>query len=148
MTAPARRRRGAASARIADNVRDVRKSRGMSTYDVSRALAGLGWPIAQSGIARVESGDRAVTVDDLLALAAALGCSPNRLLLPEVGDAATETLIGGITAAPDEMWGWARGEHPLAIANGQAVAMRRGVAAAVFATENRQDLLPADLTAS
>lgn len=67
---------------VAANVRRLREARGLSTYDLSRALAEAGRPIAPSAIAKVERAERRVDVGDLMALAVVLGVSPVTLLLP------------------------------------------------------------------
>ncbi len=80
--AAARETAGAASARVAENVRAWRVKRGMSTYDVARELGKIGWPIAPTGVLRIEQCERRVDVDDLLALAVVLGVNVNMLLWP------------------------------------------------------------------
>ncbi len=75
---------GAVAVRVAANLRALRKSRGMSTYDVAARLADIGWSIQQTGVARIETGQRRVDVDDLVALAAV------RQHQPEPADAAAD----------------------------------------------------------
>ena len=120
--ASVRRAAGAPSSRIAGNLRRMRKRRGLSTYDLAARLKEIGWPVQQSGITRVERGERRVDVDDLVALSVALNCSPNRLLMPEeleisrsgqVGYGAI--LIGDVLVDTRDMWAWACGEKPLVI---------------------------------
>ncbi|WP_208766958.1 helix-turn-helix domain-containing protein [Kitasatospora cineracea] len=62
----------------------------------------------------IERGDRRVDVDDLVALALALGVSPNRLLLPDVASGAIVDLAPNYVAQPDQAWAWATGDAPLA----------------------------------
>ena len=62
------------------NIRRIRELQKMSLQDVSDRLTRLGRPIARSGLSKIESGDRRVDVDDLVAIAAALSVTPNRLL--------------------------------------------------------------------
>lgn len=52
----------------------------MSTYMLSDKLSEIGWHIGANAITRLEVGDRNISVDDLVALAAALGCKPETLL--------------------------------------------------------------------
>lgn len=101
--------------RVAQNLRAIRKSRGMSTYDVARCLREIGWPIQQTGVARIETGERRVDVDDLLALAAVLGCSPARLLMPPVTapDGPPVSLVGTLDASAVDAWAWACGDRSL-----------------------------------
>jgi hypothetical protein len=110
---------GPSSERVAHNVRRIRLSRnGMTTAALSRLLAAAGQQIADTGITRIEKGDRRVDVDDLVALAVALRCSPARLLLPEahapmVDLTATHDITPTTVANMEQMWAWATGERPL-----------------------------------
>src|SRR3954454_23683106 len=55
----------------------------MSLTQLSEAMTDIaGRPILASGLGKIESGERRVDVDDLVALAVALDVSPVRLLLP------------------------------------------------------------------
>lgn len=58
----------------------MRKARGMSTYTLADKLTEIGWPIQQASLARIETGLRRINVDDLVALAEALGVTPDDLL--------------------------------------------------------------------
>lgn len=100
---------------VAANVRRFRdnaKPR-MSTQDLAKRMTDLGRPIAATGITRIESGQRRVDADDLVALAVALGVTPTLLLLPpDVSDddvAVTPTRTAPWLAA----WRWATGDQPL-----------------------------------
>lgn len=89
----------------------------MSTAALSSRLAELGQPIQDTGITKIEKGDRRVDVDDLIALALALDVTPNALLLPEVDLPAMATDFPltpqGATGRPRQLWAWATGEEPL-----------------------------------
>ena len=62
---------------------NVRMFRGDTSYaELSRRLTNLGRPIPPLGLRHLEAGGRRVDVDDLVALAEALGASPMTLLLP------------------------------------------------------------------
>jgi hypothetical protein len=83
---------------------------------------GISWtaghPIADAGITKTEKGDRRVDADDLVALALALGVTPNTLLMPEVGYLATSDshlLTQAVSGTAEELWQWAQGERPLRI---------------------------------
>ena len=52
----------------------------MTQAELDAALATVGRPIIQSGISKIENGSRRVDVDDLVALALALGTTPHALL--------------------------------------------------------------------
>jgi len=67
---------------VAQNVKRIRQQRGMTTYALSDALVHAGRPITASGIVRLEKQQRQVTVDDLAALASALGVTPAQILDP------------------------------------------------------------------
>lgn len=60
---------GVASQRVARNVRLLRHHRDLSYAELSRRLADAGHPILDTGLMKLEKGDRRVDVDDLAALA-------------------------------------------------------------------------------
>jgi len=103
---------------VAANVRRIRERRGLSTYDVSKALSRAGRPIAASAIAKVERAERRVDVGDLTALAAVLHVNPSALLLPP-SDAPTDTthVTGAGAVGADTAWDWADGKRPLVISD-------------------------------
>jgi transcriptional regulator with XRE-family HTH domain len=115
------RRRGPAATQVEatgqhvrDNVTRLRKARGLTTYQLAQRLAEIGRPIPQSGISRIESGARRVDVDDLAALAIALGVSPSALLLPLDDDPSHAVEVTGAGSVPaDVAWDWADGTRPL-----------------------------------
>lgn len=102
--------------RTAANIRRIRQERGLSYAELSRRLAATGHPILDTGLLKIEKGERRVDVDDLVALAVALETTPNRLLLPG-SDAelapATHHLTPDVTSTPPLMWTWATGQVPL-----------------------------------
>lgn len=107
----------------------------MSTYELSKRLKAIGWPIAQSGLVRIENGKRKVDADDLLALALVLSTSPNALALPAetAADDSTEMIVTPQTRVRlADMWAWANGERPLTL-DGQEPPS--GSAAARFVIE-------------
>jgi transcriptional regulator with XRE-family HTH domain len=65
---------------VAARVRRIRERNRLNLQDLSDRLAPLGRPILPSGLSKIEQGHRRVDVDDLTALAAALGTTPNDLL--------------------------------------------------------------------
>ena len=73
-----------ASQRVARNIRRIRQHRDLTAAALSDRLAEIGHPILDSGILKIEHGGRRVDVDDLVALAEALGVEPAMLLLGEV----------------------------------------------------------------
>jgi transcriptional regulator with XRE-family HTH domain len=108
---------GPTSERVAANLRRIRRQREMTTAQLSRRLAELGQPIQDTGITKIEKGERRVDVDDLMALALALGVTPNALLLPHMELAGLISYEGPLAprqnARAEEMWAWATGELPL-----------------------------------
>jgi transcriptional regulator with XRE-family HTH domain len=53
---------------------------GLTLRDLSERMTAVGWPMAHNTISEIERGARRVDVDDLCALAGALGVSPGYLL--------------------------------------------------------------------
>lgn len=107
---------GPSSERVAANLRRIRRDREITTAALSRRLAEIGHPIADSGITKIEKKQRRVDVDDLTALALVLGATPNRLLMPDLDRPGTRTeymLTPVVKGSPDQLWQWAQGEkHP------------------------------------
>lgn len=82
----------------------------MTQADLAKQLRENGHPIPVSSIGRIESGDRRIEVDDLMAIALALGVSPLALLLPHVRSPDDEVEFTGW--GPDragDVWGYALG---------------------------------------
>jgi transcriptional regulator with XRE-family HTH domain len=107
---------GPSSVRVAANLRRIRQERGLSYAELARRLAAVGHPILDTGLIKVEKGERRVDVDDLVALAVALGTTPNRLLLPgtDIADGAIDhALVPEIRDSRRGLWAWASGEVPL-----------------------------------
>jgi transcriptional regulator with XRE-family HTH domain len=65
---------------VAATVRDLRQRAGLTTAQLARLLTETGRPTHQTTATRLESGDRAITVDDLEALARVFGIRPAALL--------------------------------------------------------------------
>ena len=78
--ATTRRPIGPTTRHVAASVRQLRSEFGISTTTLAGRLEALGHPISQSGVTRLETGQRQITVDDLTALAAVLGVVPSALL--------------------------------------------------------------------
>lgn len=71
---------GAAGRAVAAHIRRIRESNGWTLHEMSDRLTRYGRPILPSGLSKIEAGTRRVDVDDLVAIAAALGVMPDRLL--------------------------------------------------------------------
>lgn len=103
------------AARVAENVRTLRKERGLDLADVAERMAELGRPLSLNGVSKVERGKRGVDVDDLVALALALNVSPLRLLLaPDASDDRI-SLTPKVSVSKRDAWQWASGEHQLGL---------------------------------
>ncbi|NXY93517.1 helix-turn-helix transcriptional regulator [Streptomyces sp. BR123] len=95
-------------------MRRLRECRGLSVYRLASLLLVGGRPIAPSAIAKVERGERQVTVDELTALAAALDVSPSALLLPSTDEPTVDVCITGVGPVPaSEAWDWMDGRRRL-----------------------------------
>lgn len=139
--------KGPTSARLANNVRELRKRRRLLQDDLAERMAELGRPILKSGLSKLEKGERRVDVDDLMALALALEVTPNRLLLTEEADDEEVELTEGYTTNRRQAWAWSCGEwaegsrFPFAYFSGGRVPAFR------FQTENRPHDPPRRLSA-
>lgn len=71
---------GEAGGCVAAAVAAHRQRRGWEQRQLAERVSAAGRPMSASVLGKVESGVRRVDVDDLVALAAALGVSPSRLL--------------------------------------------------------------------
>ena len=98
------------------NLTELRKQRGLTYTQLAERLDRLGRPIPTLGLSRIEKGNRRVDVDDLVALALALGVNPSALLLPRphvgTGDDVIE-LAPGRRATARDAWDWADGQIPI-----------------------------------
>lgn len=92
----------------------MRRERELTQDDLSKRLALLGRPMPTASIGRLESGDRRVDVDDLMALAYALDVSPLALLLPFTQRPDETFAPAGIGRSMDAVtaWAWAAGAEP------------------------------------
>lgn len=128
---------------------NVKRLRGGMTYrELSERLEDVGRPIAVLGLKRIESGERKVDVDDLMAFAIVFDVSPLTLLLPEYG---SKEITTRITGYPDEMgtnvaWLWARGDEPLELPQDPVVSDHSGNdrAIALFRLHARPEIDPRD----
>lgn len=105
---------GPTALEVATNVQRLRKRRDLSIYALSGLLKEAGRPITPSAVAKIERGERQVSVDDLAALAVVFGVSPGALLLPlndRPGAQVSVTGAGEVDAA--DAWDWVEGRRPL-----------------------------------
>jgi transcriptional regulator with XRE-family HTH domain len=105
---------------VAANVRALRARRNLSQPELSERLAAVGRPMGVSALSKIEKATRRVTVDDLVALALALGTNPNALLLPHAPEGEQTALTSEVTSAWWRAWQWAAGEVPLELPDAAA----------------------------
>lgn len=91
----------------------------MSLRELAGWLGIYGRPIAASGLSRIEAQERAVDVDDLVALAVRLAVPPNALLF--ASEEPKLELAPNMTFPSSVVWQWARGERPLHEANAESL---------------------------
>lgn len=95
---------------VAYNIRLFRKRGGMTLDELSARASEAGRPMSKTTLSQIETENRRVDVDDLMALACALGVNPNALLLPLQRGSSYEM---NLTA-----FGWKQAKAVLAWANG------------------------------
>jgi len=93
-------------------VKAARELARLSQGDVVKRLKALDVRIGQATIARLETGTRRTSVDDLLAIAAAIGVSPLHLLAASFTHD-TVKVTPKLEAGPQRMRQWLKGEMPL-----------------------------------
>lgn len=104
---------GPTGEQVRANIRRLRERLGLSQSQLAR-LTTAARPLAPTAINEIENGARRVDVDDLMALAGALGVNPNALLMPDrVGDDHDAELSGIGTVNSGRAWQWARGYAPI-----------------------------------
>ncbi|MEV6876018.1 helix-turn-helix transcriptional regulator [Amycolatopsis sp. NPDC051128] len=95
---------------VAANVRARRERLRLSLADVAALLTQLGHPMGRHAVLRIETGARAASVDDLVALALALDCSPLALLLPSEDPGEPVKITSRAALEYADAWHWARGK--------------------------------------
>lgn len=106
---------------MTETVRMFREARRLTYAELSRQLGDLGRDIAPLGLRRIEAGERRVDVDDLVALAMALGVSPLALLLPTES---SSVVPEGNSFPAERIWTWATGSKVLQDGLGEAESFR------------------------
>jgi transcriptional regulator with XRE-family HTH domain len=97
---------------LARRVREIREHRRWTQQDLANRLAELDFPLGRPAITKIEARDRGVSVDEALALAAALGVAPVHLLVP-VDNEAWFALSKKWTVPAPLARDWIRGGAPL-----------------------------------
>lgn len=103
---------GPTGRRVAENLKQVRGP--IPVRELAARMVKLGRPILASAVTKMEQGSRRIDADDLVALAAALDVTPNRLLLTEAASNVDMLALTEHVKAPTAVaWRWASGERPL-----------------------------------
>jgi transcriptional regulator with XRE-family HTH domain len=115
--------RDATAAAVSANVRRLRKDKNLGLRGLANKLGEVGRPLGHSAVDQIEKGTRRVDVDDLMALASALGVSPCTLLMPpmpgddhnQMADSTEMVEVPGEDAPipAGRLWLWLRAEAPL-----------------------------------
>jgi len=108
-------KRDATAQTVSANVKRLRDQRNLGLRGLSKKLGEVGRPLGHAAVDQIEKGTRRVDVDDLMALAAALGVSPATLLMPDVK---TGQDAVGVTGHPDSVsarraWSWFAHARPI-----------------------------------
>jgi transcriptional regulator with XRE-family HTH domain len=100
---------------VRSNLQRLREAQNLGYTKLARILEEIGRPIPELGLRRIESGDRRVDADDLVALAVALGVSPITLLMPEADKKDSPVTITGeeLELHASRVWTWLSGEDTL-----------------------------------
>jgi transcriptional regulator with XRE-family HTH domain len=126
-------RRDATAETVSANVKRLRTDQNLGLRGLANKLGEVGRPLGHSAVDQIEKGTRRVDVDDLMALAAALGVSPITLLMPEAARNASffETKRVRVAWADKAepvgagwLWGWLTAEHGLVPENALGFAGR------------------------
>jgi transcriptional regulator with XRE-family HTH domain len=106
---------GPTSDSVAENLKRLRNEQRLNYTEVSELLFSRAhWDIAPTAIRRIEEGVRRVSVDDLVALAVALGVSPATLLMPHhVSPGARAKATGTGTQNAVNIWNWLTARNAL-----------------------------------
>ncbi|OYN78891.1 helix-turn-helix domain-containing protein [Mycolicibacterium sphagni] len=107
---------GTTAQTVAANVNRLRVAQNMNYSQLSERLkAATDWSINAVGIRRIESGERRVTPDDLVALAIALKVSPAKLLMPPATERSESVEVTGVNqpVQAEELWAWLTSDQPL-----------------------------------
>jgi transcriptional regulator with XRE-family HTH domain len=107
--------RDATAETVSANVKRLRTEQNLGLRSLSNKLREVGRPLGHSAVDQIEKGTRRCDVDDLIALAAALGVSPVSLLMPgmSAADAPKEIEVGGVDVSIARLWRWLIAEATL-----------------------------------
>jgi transcriptional regulator with XRE-family HTH domain len=107
--------RDATAETVSANVKRLRTEQNLGLRGLSNKLGEVGRPLGHSAVDQIEKGRRRVDVDDLMALATALGVSPITLLMPDMPGAADQMAMVAVTGVKhrvpaQDLWHWLSGE--------------------------------------
>jgi transcriptional regulator with XRE-family HTH domain len=107
--------RAATAETVSANVKRLRTDRNLGLRALATRLGEVGRPLGHSAVDQIEKGKRRVDVDDLMALAVALGVSPISLLLPGMpgaDDRLAEVEVTGVKhrVLAQDLWHWLKAE--------------------------------------
>lgn len=113
---------GPVGRRVPGEIRALRQEADMSTYQLADVLDGIGWPrLRAAAISKIETGRRALSVDDLVAIATALDVSPLRIMLGDPDRPPDEpvALTPAVSRSRARAWAdWANDALPLSTVQG------------------------------
>jgi transcriptional regulator with XRE-family HTH domain len=99
---------------FAERMQEVRERRRWSQQELADRLDELGWPTDRSTLARIEGKSRGVSLNDAVAIAAALGPSLNSMVVPLGSPKGVQIeLAPKLCVAPSQARSWLRGHGPL-----------------------------------
>lgn len=94
-------------------LRETRKRAGLSQAALAGKVSHLGGKMHSTAVTRIERGDREVSLEDVLVLAAALDVSPLYLIFPRGGNELARLTATGTTYLPLHLREWMRGQWSL-----------------------------------
>lgn len=109
----------------AKRIREVREARGWSQRVLAAKLSAVGYPLDNTALHRIERQQRNLSLDDLAAIAYALGCQPPDLISPDEpvkhpdSDSSGPPQAQPIRVVPTEVFpagavrAWFKGQWPL-----------------------------------
>lgn len=116
---------GPAGTQISESVRRLREKDKLTYVELSKRLTEIGRPIPVLGLRRIEAGERRVDVDDLEALAHALGVPPVQLVFP-VGSVDEVEVPPGLVVPTATALRWFTGEGGPAMSSDEVDSRGRG----------------------
>lgn len=96
---------------LGNRVLELRNRRGWTQDELAERMNDLGWVWQRTTIAKIELGQRQVTVDEFVSLAYALGAAPIALLTRPDGEA--QGIAPSIETSSTKLWQWMSGQYPM-----------------------------------